>query len=105
MRQKGLQPAGIVLSTLVMFLELVQLKESLRVLFNLFFFFFYLAAQYMAYEILVPQPRIEPMCPTVEAESELLDCQASPESSSVEWCRDVSDTRSSMATRLHMPEL
>ena len=89
-----------------MFLELVQLKESLRVLFNLFFFFFlYLAAKYMANEILVPQPRIEPMSPTVEAESELLDCQASPESSSVEWCRDVSDTRSSMATRLHMPEL
>ena len=99
-----MQLAGIVLSTLVMFLELVQLKESLRVLFNLFFFSC-LATQYMAYEILVPQPRIEPMSPTVEAESELLDCQASPESSSVEWCRAVSDTRSSMATRLHMPEL
>ena len=36
-----LQLAGIVLSTLVMFLELVQLKESLRVLFNLFFFFLF----------------------------------------------------------------
>ena len=36
-----MQLAGIVLSTLVMFLELVQLKESLRVLFNLFFFFLF----------------------------------------------------------------
>ena len=90
-----------------MFLELIQVKESLRVLFNLFFFLFYLAAQYMAYGILVHLSRIEPMPPTVEAESELLDCQGSPESSSVEWCRNVSDTRSSVATQLHicMPEL
>ena len=36
-------------------------QRELKGFVSSFFFFFYLAAQYMVYEILVPQPRIEPM--------------------------------------------